>query len=559
MAFQTSVQASVRYKTGAPRLTSPLSVVSTARDFQPDDLPIVESITPTRETGGFAAVIARSLLWTAQLGDITALKHVLVVEPRTRNIGTALREAGRQERFSGETTALMHMPLPRVLSIAQGYDHTITQDWFPPLEVAEPGKAETSAADGAASAQERLGAYDALIVSDLTRILPPDRLTQALTWLSTCLNPLGYLVFAEPAHLVNGMQLTRALLEHGLELVDDPRIIAEDWPRTLLIWRRRSPSETQRSGVAQRIVWSQLAQDRPLQRRLVTTYQEVFGGEEWREWVRCVRPGCERHYSRAQAQALQPANRCVCGWREPLQPFHRAEDVLARLYRDLTPSDTSCAYIRFGDVAEVSAEAAHERTVAGFAWGYLTDAYRLTRTLLPAVAGDDDTSAARDELAGKLDGLLQQAQRDDNPPVIYYHAEIGVVDRARSLNLTRYLFERSLRFARAQGADVVILRTSLRSPVFRLLTGLDMRPLYWYADAEQAEHLRAARVGAARLAPESADADLESQVDERVVLWGDVAALLNIFSTHSDFRLAGRIARGLRAARGERNEGERSQ
>ncbi|HKT39183.1 MAG TPA: hypothetical protein VJR48_12485, partial [Ktedonobacterales bacterium] len=286
MAFQASVQASVRYKSGAPRLTSPLSVVSIARDFQPDDLPIVESIAPTRETGGYAAVIVRSLLWTAHLGDITALKRILVVEPRTRNIGAAFREARRGGRFGGDTTALMHMPLPRELGIAQGYDHIITQDWFPPLETTATVAAMKTAAKAEASAvaaQERLGAYDALIVSDLTRILPPERLTQALIWLSTCLNPLGYLVFAEPAHLVNGMQLTRALLEHGLELVDDPRIIAEDWPRTLLIWRRRTPSETHRSGVVQRIVWSQLAQDRPLQRRLVTTYQEIFGGEEWRE------------------------------------------------------------------------------------------------------------------------------------------------------------------------------------------------------------------------------------------------------------------------------------
>jgi hypothetical protein len=535
MAFQSSA----RRKTGAPRDTSPLSVVSVARDSRPDDLPIDEPQIPVKDLASTATSIAQSLLWTANIREDNALKRILVVEPRTRGLGMALRAAG----FHGETTALLHMRQPRDVGIAQSYDQIITQDWLPPTNASVSQEWQ----EGAPQAQERLGVYDALIVNDLTRTLRSAQLAGALAWLSTCLNPLGYLVLAEPAHMVNGIQLARDLLEYGLELVTDPEYIAEDWPRSLMIWQRRSPSEARRSGVAQRIGWTQLAQDRPLQRQLISAYQRIFGGDEWSEWVKCVAPGCGRHYSYGQAQALQPPDRCVCGSDEPLAPFHPAVDVLARLYQDLTPAETSCAYIRFGDVDA----AGQERAVSGFAWGYLTDPYRLSRTLLP-VAPDDRASDSRVNLLHKLTALLHRISMRDNPAVIYYHADSGVVENTRSLSLTRYLFERSLRFAREQGADVVILRTSLRSPAFRLLTGLGMRPLYWYAGEPSAERWQAARTAPASASHEAAGtANGPSVVDERVVLWGETSALLGIFSTHSDFRLAGRIARGLRAARDE--------
>jgi len=539
MAFQSSA----RRKTGAPRDTSPLSVVSVARDSRPDDLPIDEPQIPVKDIASTATSIAQSLLWTANIHEDNALKRILVVEPRTRGLGMALRAAG----FAGGTTALLHMRQPRDVGIAQSYDQIITQDWLPPTS---PGESQEWQ-EGTPQAQERLGVYDALIVNDLTRTLRSAQLAGALAWLSTCLNPLGYLVLAEPAHMVNGVQLARDLLECGLELVTDPEYIAEDWPRSLMIWQRRTPSEARRSGVAQRIGWTQLAQDRPLQRQLISAYQRIFGGDEWCEWVKCVAPGCGRHYSHRQAQALQPPDRCVCGSSEPLAPFHPAVDVLARLYQDLTPAETSCAYIRFGDVDA----AGQERAVSGFAWGYLTDPYRLSRTLLPVAPDDrtsDHASDARVDLLHKLTALLHRISMRDNPAVIYYHADSGVVENTRSLSLTRYLFERSLRFAREQGADVVILRTSLRSPAFRLLTGLGMRPLYWYSGEPSAQRWQAARTAPAGAGHEAVGAaDGPSVVDERVVLWGETSALLGIFSTYSDFRLAGRIARGLRAARDE--------
>lgn len=515
-------------------------MVSLARESHPDELPSGEPLTTAKDATNSATIIAQTLLWTASLRGADTLKRLLVVEPRTRNISVALRAEG----FNGETTALMHMPSPRGFGIVEGFDRVLTDDWLPPVN-GEMAQAE-DATITEAKVRARLGVYDALIVSDLTRTLSPGQLSGTLAWLSNCLDTHGLLALAEPAHTVNVIQLTRELIQHGLELVADPEYVAEDWPRALMIWRRRTPSEAVRSGVAQRISWAQLAQDRPLQRQLISSYQKVFGGEEWSEWVKCVRPGCGRHYSYSEALTLEPQGYCSCGWHEPLALFHPAEDILARLYRDLTPPEASCAYFRFGDVDADSAE----RRIDGFAWGYLTDPYRLARALFP-VQPDDRDAEARNDLLLRLTSLLHRAHIRDNPAVIYYHADSGVVENTRSLSLTRYLFERSLRFALEQGARTVILRTSLRSPAFRLLVGLGMRPLFWYGGDEQAEWWRAGRSNAGASKPESGVAQTEPEVDERVVLWGEASALLGIFSTHSDFRLAGRIARGLRAARDE--------
>src|SRR5574340_779015 len=264
-------QASARRRTGAPHITSPLSLVSLARDSYPDELPPDEPFVRVRDTAGAAPIIAQSLLKAAGLRGPDTLRRILVVEPRTGHIGIALRD----QRYSGGSSALMRTPMPREFGVEQGYDQIITEDWLPSTHTGTL-RLPTSAG---AQAHERLGMFDAVIVSDLTRTLSPHLLTGTLAWLTACVNMQGYLVLAEPAHTINVHQLARDLLDSGLELVTDPEYIADDWPRSLLVWRRRSPSEAQRSGVVQRIGWERLATDRPLQRQLISAYQYIFGGD----------------------------------------------------------------------------------------------------------------------------------------------------------------------------------------------------------------------------------------------------------------------------------------
>ncbi len=127
----------------------------------------------------------------------------------------------------------------------------------------------------------------------------------------------------------------------------------------------------------------------------------------------------------------------------------------------------------------------------------------------------------------------------DNPSAIYYHAELGVREGVRSMSLTRVLFERGLRFAAERGARAVVLRTSKRSPVYRLLTGLGMRPFYWY-DLEGGT----APTQVSEAVPDAASL---SRPDDRLLLASDIQTLLDVFATISDTRLAVRIVRGLRA------------
>lgn len=534
----------IRRDTGIPAQLSPISLVSLARDALPDELPSAESRPNATGGASVASAIARLLGGVASSRGADALHRILVVEPYTRALGLALRAEG----ISAQTTALIHARLPREVDFDQGFDRTLTDDWTPPSAAAQTDDTAIAAL------LERLGVYDALIVSDLTRTLSPTQLPGALAWLANCLNAQGFLVLSEPGHTLNAFQLARDLMASGLELVTDPEYIGEDWPRALLVWRRRSTAEAHRYGVVQRVEWPHLEQDIPLQRQLITSYQEVFGGEEWREWVRCVRPGCGRHYSRAQFQALQPQWECLCGWDEPLVPYHPAQEVLRRLRRDLTPAESSCAYIRYGDV-DATAE---ERRVGGFAWGYLSDPRRLAHTLLPDQPGapaDARVEEARKTLMHAIDDVVQQTQESpqeptqgrDNPAVIYYHAEIGIVASARNLGLAFYLFERSLRFAWERGAQIVMLRTAPRSQAHRLVTGLGMRTIYRYSDDQPAQQSEMA-TSPLEAAHGGSVLGATTEVDDRVVMWGRISTLLETFANHSDTRLVGYMARGLRAA-----------
>ncbi len=492
--------------------------------------------------------IARALAEISAPPALEIAGRILVVEPRSERITRSLRMAG----YSGEIVALASIPIGERYGLADNYAKIVVDDWT--ANVAPQSRARVLSgvpilapdapppARATDAGEDALGVFRSIIVTDLTRYLAPEYAPAALRWLAGRLEVQGCLALADPALTLEPEQIEELVREAGLTLATDARVIEGDWPRTLTLWRRRSQGDVTKGGVARRLTWESLVISERLQEQVVSAYQDVFGGEEWGEWMRCTRPGVHHTYSRAAAQALNPQNQCACGWPEPLVLYHPAEDVLARLYRDLTPADTSAAYFRYTHVAgdaEASGEAADSveqngiGAVEGFSWGYLTDTYRLSRILRPE---DEHAGPTRDHLQRRLLDLLATIGDRDNPTAIYYHSELGVREDMRSLSLTRVMFERGLRFAAERGARAVVLRTSKRSPVYRLLTGLGMRPIYWYASEGDAVSTREA-------AP---DAALISQLDDRLLLAGDSQTLLDIFATISDTRLAVRIVRGLR-------------
>ena len=518
-----------------------------------------------------AIEIARALAEISAPSALTDTSRILVVEPRSAQIARSLRAAG----FLGELMALASVPIGERYGVADGYTTVVVDDWtaniapqsrartvsgapIPPPETARPP------AHAAMSVEGELDTVQSIIITDLTRYIAPEYVPAALRWLAGRLAVQGCLALADPALALEPEQLAELLNDTGLTLATDARVIEGDWPRTLTLWRRRSFGDATKGGVARRLTWEPLVTNDRLQELVVSAYQDVFGGEEWGEWVRCARPGANHAYSRAAAAALNPAGYCACGWPEPLVMYHSAEDVLARLYRDLTPATTSAAYFRFTSASDATSDAASivqgnvESSVKGgvpvsldprqgvarseaidavdgFSWGYLTDTYRLTRILRPE---EEHAGPTRDHLQRQLLDLLSQLGARDNPSAIYYHAELGVREGVRSMSLTRVLFERGLRFAVERGARAVVLRTSKRSPVYRLLTGLGMRPIYWYEPEGETSSAQASEA-----VPDAA----LSRSDDRLLLAGDSQTLLDVFATISDTRLAVRIVRGLRA------------
>ncbi len=318
--------------------------------------PVSDSPFGPRERGDEASIeIARALAEISAPSALTNASRLLVVEPRSSQIARSLRAAG----FPGELIALASVPIGERYGVADGYTTVVVDDWTANIApqsrararsgapITAPEIARPLAGHVATSVESELGTVQSIAITDLTRYIAPAYVPAALRWLAGRLAVQGCLALADPALTLDPEQLAELLGDSGLTLATDARVIEGDWPRTLTLWRRRSLGDAIKGGVARRLTWERLVTSERLQELVVSAYQEVFGGEEWGEWVRCARPGAHHSYSRAAAAALNPADRCACGWPEPLVMYHSAEDVLARLYRDLTPAATSSAYFRF--------------------------------------------------------------------------------------------------------------------------------------------------------------------------------------------------------------------
>jgi hypothetical protein len=318
-------------------------------------------------------------------------------------------------------------------------------------------------------------------------------------------------------------RLESLLVDQGAVLVADAEEGIGDG-RLLVSFQKQGFDEARRIGLIRRVTFDTLTTDITLRSNLISVYRETFGGEEWREWTRCSRRGCERHYSQAETDDLDPPGRCQCGWRGPLKPFHTPEAVHAKLAAELAKPVSSCCYLRLDN----------ER-VGGFSWGYVTSADAAVRTLVAE-------PEIQFVLGGRMRGLLASADVPDGPSAIYYHSELGVPQRGRSLSLLRAMLQRSLHFAYELGARFVVSRTSRQSHIYPIVVGLGMRELFSYTDT------------AGTLAPIAYNAKAITGprnvgADDRVVLGGALQPILRIFMTSSDRGLAVRIAHTLRQRR----------
>lgn len=319
--------------------------------------------------------------------------------------------------------------------------------------------------------------------------------------------------------------LQASLAAHGLLVCADHEAVADGWPRALATFQRCGVEETRQIGLLRRVTLRDIECNHRLQRELFTTYRNVFGGEEWREWVRCTRPGCGRYYGKQEVLELQPRGMCECGWHEPLVPFHTLESVLTKLRRELADEVSSCCHVR-NDL---------DGKVEGFSWGYMTTLPKLLDTLLPA----PDERARATLSTGLVAWYNERGLIDMNAP-IYYHSELGVMEHVRGLALGCAFFHRAMQFAYDQGVETVIIRSSPRTNASPICFGLGMQVLYRY-DEPYDDGIDKWDVFPA--------ADDDSP-DGRIVLAGDVRRLLQVFSKESDRRLAVHIGRRLRMGRG---------
>jgi hypothetical protein len=468
------------------------------------------------------SVLARRSAQMLALHPAGSAGKVLIFEPRSAACGQALRQAG----IAGERHAVLRSSLPAMHALAQGYDHLHVWDWSDCLHVEEPSH-DDGAAQSRPPTRPALGSFELIVVSDAIRLVHRDHLAKLLICLSTFLAPRGFLIVSEPTTdgLVDDLQ--RELAGAGLQREADDLRAEDTWPRIIATFQQRPSDEIKHTGILRRATAGDLQRHASLRQGLIATYRDVFGGDEWREWVRCTRPGCGRHYSQQDMRTLTPPDRCVCGWHEPLVPFHTAASVLAKVRQELADDDMSSCYLRVSG----------DERVEAFGWGYISSVERLLPMLTPA-----GQRPAHEALRTSFDAWLAGMNTTAERAAVYYHSELGVLEHSRSLSLGCELFRRGLQFAYDRGVRAVMARSSPLTNASPICFGLGMQVLYRY------DRPHDACLDTRDIYP-TVDRPTD---DNRVILGGDVRQLLEVFAGESDRRLALRVGHRLREGKGER-------
>ncbi|MGO8949075.1 MAG: hypothetical protein ACLQUY_15800 [Ktedonobacterales bacterium] len=432
-----------------------------------------------------------------QIRDVLGPKdlvRVLILEPFSSALGQQLWAAG----FAGERWALLRHPYLPTLQRQAGpaYDHVIIADWLSPIIDNQrlPSLVE-------------VGRFDIIVVSELSRIMPREQIAATLQWVaSTLLSPYGYLVSGEPGSVTAQVDLETPLLHSELLLAADKRQIEADLSWSLTCWQRRPGDSSRLSGQIREISRADLERRASLRQALAACYQEVFGGDEWAEWMRCL--DCYRYYSYSEYLSLSPSGHCVCGTERPLNLYHSPRSILGELYVDLAERAKSRLYVRSGETGNIEA----------FIWGSLVTAEQLASDLL-AYHGEVEQSRLQSSVATFLD---RQGIHDPSALVLHI-AYVGALKQVRSLSLARSLLTRICQFAVDSHVDAVVLATIPTVNTFALMRGIGMEVVYTY--------------------PSLPPQEWTSRLDESgVVLSGTARSLLSQISC-SETRLALHIGR----------------
>jgi hypothetical protein len=465
---------------------------------------IATQFAPASNEGGVQ--IASACLSDAIVADVVQIREtlglkdsvrLLILEPFSPAVGEKLSAAG----LAGERWALLGSAYASACAsrVGSAYDHLIIGDWLSCMRDQQE-----------LSSLCEVGRFDIVVVLELSRILPRDEIPAALQWVAaSLLLPYGYLVSGEPLAATRGVDLETSLLHADLLLAADQRRIEADWSWSLTRWQLRPGDSSRLTGKLREITLDDLERQVSLRQALVTCYRETFGGDEWREWMRCI--ACGRHFSRGEYESLLPPDQCVCGAEQSLSLFYSTQDVLAEILLHLRDAPNSRLYVRMGPPNRIEA----------FAWGSVARPKRVVSRLLPHV----------DEVEqGRLQEALTEAQHrigiEDPAEPILHLAYVGALEHVRSLSLLRSLFARMCQFALDRGAKVIVAETITPIPAYTLLAGLGMETVFAYP------HL-----------PLNAQS---SRLDESgVILLGSTCSLLAQVSHISERRLALHLARSI--------------
>jgi len=481
-------------------------------------------------TDSLPIAAARDAMQALALLDATTTGRVLVVEPFSDSLMRTMRQTG----FTGECVTWARTPRDgatgedaRWSALLAQSDQVFVGDWFD----YQPDGDDPHTAPHRDALPNPDGRFQLIVALELTRLLPAERHIAFLQYLTTLLAPLGFLIVGEPADVAQD-QLAAALTYEGMAQTADARRLNADWDWRITRWQLRSGRATRRTGSLEPITYAEIATQPRTQDAVVSAYREVFGGDEWSEWMFC--PVCSRQYSRHEYESLNSPV-CVCDAHALLEVYHTTDDVLLQARHDLADPAHSRLYARWG----------HESArLDAFIWGYVTDPRGLAESLLPRQGAME-----QDRFQRSLAGYLNRVGVTDDAPPIYHQAFIGALEQTRNFGVVRAMFTRVSQFAIDQHAPVMVTATIPSVNAFALLRGIGMEVIYTYpTEAELGPDAQAP------LTPKPTQQEksmlLSSRLDEQgVILAGKSWSILSAITSASDRGLEVLVARTLRQMR----------
>jgi hypothetical protein len=228
--------------------------------------------------------------------------------------------------------------------------------------------------------------------------------------------------------------------------------------------------------------FEQLEANPRLKEDIIETYRDVFGGEPWNEWKRCL--GCANHFSKREYEDMESRGIVQHCQDDRLVDYHAPEEVEGRMRSELTKKNSTPFLI----IAERQIPDEGGNKVAGFTWGYGQELDLMLADIISNYFPSINQERA-DGIVRKVLGRMKDIGLNTN---VSYVSEIGVVEKMRGIRedgsiatgLMREIAEKQIPL----GSRTVLLWTARNAVIYEMMQIFGAQEIYSFSEDEESDN-----------------------------------------------------------------------